>query len=118
MVLSNYCWFVLVTIFLCHYVQAFKPRGVQIKRRLSMFPEECSGPCEGTVIDLMLRPGKVCPESIDYKISRFQEENFMGSSNEICKSRVSTIILPLIYLYLIFKSLYFTKLIIELDFLT
>ena len=89
--LSNYCRFVLVTIFLFHSVQAYKPREVQTKRRLSMFPEECSGPCEGTVIDLMLRPGKVCPESIDYKISRFQEENFMGSSNEICKSPVSTI---------------------------
>ena len=93
--LSNYRRFVLVTIFLFHSVQAYKPREVQTKRRLSMFPEECSGSCEGTVIDLMLRPGKVCPETIDYKISRFQEENFMGSSNEICKSPVSTICLPL-----------------------
>ena len=99
--LSNYRRFVLVTIFLFNSVQAFKPREVQTKRRLSMFPEECSGPCEGTVIDLMLRPGKVCPESIDYKISRFQEENFMGSSNEICKSPVSTILLPLVFLSLI-----------------
>ena len=99
MVLSNYCRFVLVTIFLFHSVQAGQITGVQVKRRLSMFPEACSGPCEeGTVIDLMLRPGKVCPESIDYKISRFQEENFMGSSNEICRSPVSTICLPLIYL--------------------
>ena len=95
MVLSNYCRFVLVTIFLFHFVQAFKPRGVQIKRRLSMFPEECSGPCEGTVIDLMLRPGKVCPESIDY--SQNQEETFMGSINEICKSRVSTILLVIYF---------------------
>ena len=70
-----------------------------------MFPEECSGPCEeGTVIDLMLRPGKVCPESIDLKISRFQEETFMGSSNEICKSRVS--MTPYIFTLDYFKSLF------------
>ena len=93
--LSNYRRFVLVTIFLFNSVQAFKPREVQTKRRLSMFPEECSGPCEGTVIDLMLRPGKVCPESINY--SQNQEENFMGSINEICKSRVSTTLLVIYF---------------------
>ena len=105
MVRSNYCRFFLVTIFLFHSVQAGQITGVQIKRRLSMFPEGCSGPCEGgTVIDLMLRPGKVCPDSIDLKISRFQEETFMGSSNEICKSRVS--MTPYIFTLDYFKSLF------------
>ena len=68
-----------------HFVQAYQPR-VEMKRRLSMFPVDCSGACEGTIVDLMLRPGNVCPENIDY--GRHQE-NFIGTINEICRIPVS-----------------------------
>ena len=51
-----------------------------------MFPVDCSGACEGTIVDLMLRPGNVCPENIDY--GRHQE-NFIGTINEICRIPVS-----------------------------
>ena len=57
------------------------------KKRLSMFPEECTGTCEGgTAIDFMLKPGREsCPENIN--LGQYQDD-FLGSYLEHCQSKV------------------------------
>ena len=64
---------------------AFQPRTWN--KRLSVFPEECSGICAGgTVVDFMLAPGKSCPENINHGK---KQDDFIGSVYNICKTSVS-----------------------------
>ena len=42
---------------------------------------------EGTAIDLMIKPGKVCPPNIDHYAEN--QEDFIGTIYDICGSKVS-----------------------------
>ena len=42
-----------------------------------MYPEECTGICmEGTAVDLMIKPGKNCPQNVDHYAK--SQEDFIG----------------------------------------
>ena len=54
-----------------------------------MYPEECTGICkDGTAIDLMIKPGKNCPQNIDHHAKN--QEDFIGDIYDICGAIVSS----------------------------
>ena len=57
------------------------------KKRLSMFPEDCSTNCEGgTAIDFMLKKGRPkCPDTINHGK---KQDDFIGSTLDMCQAKV------------------------------
>ena len=57
------------------------------KNRMSVFPEKCSGVCkDGLIMDLMVKPGNDCPDSIS---SQQKRALFVQLNSQICDSYVS-----------------------------